>query len=404
MRCSATSRIHSMVAGFVLAVSGCSDSPPDSGAGTPGADGGASGNGAGATAGSGSGATSGTSGGGASGNGAGGGGNVGGNGGSAPGGTGGSTSPDAGAGTGGSGPGTGGAGGTGTAGSGASGGNAGIGGSAGAPPGPTDGDPSKPMVTIPGVPCGVPRVSYTTLPPTVKIGGRDVVVTYPCAHEGAQVTFLFTLHGTLQDAQKIPFTMTSGPFYRHTDSHNLIYVLPKAIGTQWGRSDNGQDLPHLYEVVDWVYTTFGQKFNIRSMWAQGGSWGAAYLSSTFACDPRFQDRLRGVRLIVGGGCPRCSDRLSCIVAQQELEIGGGMAMTPDQRNAAADRANITPYATMHGCSAKMGPTDVGNTKHWSWPGCNAGFVHSYYLAPGQHADPWDPIAIEKTTLEMKSIE
>ena len=260
------------------------------------------------------------------------------------------------------------------------------------------------MVSIPGVKCGVPQVSYATLPPTVKIGNRDVVVTYPCAHEGAQVTFLFTLHGTLQDAQKIPFTMTSGPFYRLTDSHNLIYVLPKAIGTQWGNGDNGQDLPHLYEVFDWVYATFGTKFNIRSMWAQGGSWGAAYLSSTFACDPKFESKLRGVRMVVGGGCPRCSNRLACIVAQQELEKNGGTAMTPEQRNAVSDAANIAPYATMHGCGAKMGPTDVGNTKYWSWPNCNAGFVHSYYLAPGQHADPWDPIAIEKTTQEMKSIE
>jgi hypothetical protein len=273
-----------------------------------------------------------------------------------------------------------------------------------APTGPEDGDPAKPMVAIPGVPCGVPRVSYGMNPPTVKIGNRDVVVTYPCAHEGARVTFLFTLHGTLSEAQKIAFTMTSGPFYKLTDSHNLIYVLPKAIGTQWGREDNGADKPHLYEVVDWVYANFGTKFEIRSMWAQGGSWGAAYLSSTFACDARFQDKLKGVRLIVGGGCPSCSNRLACIVAQQELEKGGGNPMTPEQRNALADAANITPYATTHGCDAKTGPTDVGNTKYWSWPNCDSGFVHSYYLAPGQHADPWDPIAIEKTTVEMKSIE
>jgi hypothetical protein len=407
MRRSTALRISSTVAILAFAFGGCSDSPPESG-GPAAPNGGASGNGSGATGGA---ATGGTGVSGANGNGAGGsgtggsgaGGNSsGGNGGSSAGGASGTTSTDAGAGMGGSGAGGTGAGGT--AGGAATGGAAGMGGTAGSPSGPADGDPSKPMVSIPGVPCGVPRVSYSMLPPTVKIGGRDVVVTYPCAHEGAQVTFLFTLHGTLQDAQKIPFTMTSGPFYRYTDSHNLIYVLPKAIGTQWGRSDNGQDLPHLYEVVDWVYATFGQKFNIRSMWAQGGSWGAAYLSSTFACDPKFESRLRGVRMVVGGGCPRCSDRLACIVAQQELEIGGGMAMTPDARNAAADRANITTYATAHGCGAKMGPTDVGNTKYWSWRGCRPGFVHSYYLAPGQHADPWDPVAIEKTTVEMKSIE
>jgi hypothetical protein len=274
--------------------------------------------------------------------------------------------------------------------------------SPGPSPGPADGDPSKPKVSIEGVPCGPP--AGRGMPPTVKIGGRDVVVVYPCAHEGASVTFLFTLHGTLQEAQKFSFTLNAGPFHRLADSHNVIYVLPKAIGTQWGRSDNGADLPHLFEVIDWVYATFGTKFNIRSMWAQGGSWGAAYLSSTLACDPRLMQRLKGVRLIVGGGCPRCSDRLSCIVAQQELEIGGGMMMTPEAREMAADRAAITTYATSKGCKAKMGPVDVGNSKHWVWPGCNPGWVYSYYLGPGEHAAPWDPVVIEKTMLEMKSIE
>jgi hypothetical protein len=407
MRRFAVWALNSVLAITVLAFTGCSDSPSDSDNGAPLA--GASGTGSGATAGTGATVGSGgSSSGGSGGNGTGG--SSAGGSGTGGSGTGGSSVGGSGAGggarggTGGSGIGGSGTGGSGTGG--ASGAGAGgSGGTAGSPPnGPADGDPSKPMVSIPGVPCGVPMVSYSRLPPTVKIGGRDVVVTYPCAHEGAQVTFLFTLHGTLQDAQKIPFTMTSGPFYRLTDSHNIIYVLPKAIGTQWGRSDNGQDLPHLYEVVDWVYTTFGQKFNIRSMWAQGGSWGAAYLSSTFACDAKFESRLKGVRMVVGGGCPRCSDRLACIVAQQELEIGGGMQMTPDARNAAADRANIATFATGHGCKAKMGPTDVGNTKYWSWPDCRPGFVHSYYLAPGQHADPWDPVAIEKTTQEMKSIE
>jgi len=270
--------------------------------------------------------------------------------------------------------------------------------------GPVDGDPSKPMVSIPGVPCGAGKGGFGAAPPTVKIGGRDVVVFYPCAHEGAAVTFLFTLHGTLQEAQKVSFTLNAGPFHTLADSHNIIYVLPKAVGTQWGREDNGTDLPHIHEVIDWVYTTFGEKFDIRSMWAQGGSWGAFYLSSTLACDAKLEKRLRGVRLIVGGGCPSCSNRLSCIVAQQELEKGMGMMMTPEQRETVSNASGISPFATQHGCSAKMGPTDVGNTKYWSWPECDKGWVHSYYLAPGQHADPWDPIAIKKTADEMKSIE
>jgi hypothetical protein len=270
------------------------------------------------------------------------------------------------------------------------------------PDGPVDGDPTKPMVSVPDLPCGAPAGRAT--PATVKIGGRDVVIVYPCAHEGASVTFLFTLHGTLQEAQKVSFTLNAGPFHRLADSHNLIYALPKAVGTQWGREDNGTDLPHIMEVIDWVYTTFGSKFRIRSMWAQGGSWGSFYLNSTLACDERLKDRLKGVRMVVGGGCPRCSDRLSCIVGQQELELGMGMALTPEQREMAADRAAITSFATSKGCKGKMGPTDVGNTKYWAWPGCNPSWVYSYYLAPGEHAAAWDPIAIERTLQEMKSIE
>ena len=270
------------------------------------------------------------------------------------------------------------------------------------PSGPVDGDPGAPMVSVPGLNCGAP--TGRGVPPTVKIGGRDVVVVYPCAREGASVTFLFVLHGTLQEAQKFSFTLNAGPYHRLADSHNVIYVLPKAVGTQWGREDNGTDLPHLMEVVDWVYTTFGEKFKIRSMWAQGGSWGAFYLSNTFACDPRLEERLKGVRMVVGGGCPRCSNRLSCIVAQQELELGMGMMMTPAAREMAVDRANIATYATSKGCQGKMGPMDVGNTKHWVFPGCNPGWVYSYYMGPGEHAAPWDMPSVTKSMEEMKSIE
>jgi hypothetical protein len=269
--------------------------------------------------------------------------------------------------------------------------------------GPLDGDPSKPMVEIPGVKCGVPAAGFGGTPATVKITNRDVVVAYPCAHEGAAVTFFLFLHGTLQEAQKVSFTMNAFAIHKLVDSHNVIVVVPKAIGTQWGNGDMGQDLPHLYEVIDWVYATFGQKFNIRSMWSQGGSWGAAYLAN-FACDPKLQDRLRGIQLVVGGGCPRCSDRLSCVVAQQELQLGNGMALTPEQRQMSAMAAMIDPYATKHGCGAMMGPMDVGNTKAWDWPNCSKGWVHSYYMGPGQHADTWDAAAVLRMTEQMKATE
>jgi len=269
--------------------------------------------------------------------------------------------------------------------------------------GPLDGDASKPMVDIPGLKCGPLAGGFGAAPQTTKITGRDVVIGYPCAHEGAAVTFFLFIHGTLQEAQKVSFTMNAFAIHKLLDSHNVILAVPKAIGTQWGREDMGQDLPHLYEVIDWVYANFGTKFNIRSMWAQGGSWGAAYLS-TFACDPKLQDRLRGIQLIVGGGCPSCSSRLSCTVGQQELEKGGGMAIPDAMKEMFADRSNIAPYAMQHGCDAKMGPTMVGNTKYWAWPDCDKGWAHSYYMAPGNHADAWDAAAVLKMTEEMKGTE
>jgi hypothetical protein len=270
--------------------------------------------------------------------------------------------------------------------------------------GDIDGDPSKPMVAIEGIPCGAPRLGFGSTPPSVKITDRDVVVSYPCAHEGAAVTFFLFIHGTLQDAQKVFFTMNAFPIHQFVDSHNVIVVVPKAVGTQWGNGDGGADLPHLYDVVDWVYEKFGEKFDLRSMWASGGSWGAFYLSSTFACDPRFEDKLRGVRMVVGSPCPACSDRLACIVAEQELEEGGGMPLSPDQQEMKSS-SNIDRFATPHGCDAKMKMPDLGPVRHWTWPNCDPGFAHSYYLGPGQHADPWnDPTAMMHMVEEIKSIE
>ena len=272
--------------------------------------------------------------------------------------------------------------------------------------GPLDGDPAKPMVAIDGIPCGAPRsAGFGAAPPSVKITNRDVVVSYPCAHEGAAVTFFLFIHGTLQEEQKVGFTMNAFPVHNFVDSHNFIVVVPKAVGTQWGNGDNGADAPHLAEVVDWVYAQFGEKFNIRSMWASGGSWGAAYLGSTFACDPKYESRLRGVRMVVGGGCPRCSNRLSCIVAQQELELGMGEMLTDEEKEMATVRANIDPYATMHGCDAKTGPVSLGPVRAWTWANCDPGWVHSYYLGPGQHADAWnDPTSMMHMIEEIKSTE
>jgi hypothetical protein len=188
------------------------------------------------------------------------------------------------------------------------------------------------------------------------------------------------------------------------DSHNLIVVAPQAVGTQWGNGDNGVDLPHLHEVVDWVYATFKDKFDIRSMWAHGGSWGAFYLS-TFACDDMLKDRLNGVYMVVGGGCPRCSDRLSCVVIQQEQEKAGmGMMLSPEMKEMLVDQAMIAPYAKQHGCDAKMGPTPLNADTIWNFPNCDKGWYHSYILGPGQHADKLDQNTVIELTNQMKMTE
>jgi hypothetical protein len=272
--------------------------------------------------------------------------------------------------------------------------------------GPEDGDPSKPMVSIDGVKCGPANIMALQ---SVKITNRDVYIAYPCAHEGAPVTFFLFLHGTVPGSglQQAMFTMGAWPIHTLVDSHNIIVVTPTTAATttyQWGNQDNGQDLPHLYEVVDWVYTTFGSKFDIRSMWAQGGSWGAFYLWSTFACDAKFKDRLKGVQMAVGPGCPGCSDRLSCIVAQEELEKGGGNPVSDDQKEQLSSGAQIENYANMHGCDPKGPMTDLGNAKSWEWANCDKGWTHSYILGPGQHADAWDPVVVKKTTEDIKATE
>jgi hypothetical protein len=110
-------------------------------------------------------------------------------------------------------------------------------------------------------------------------------------------------------------------------------------------------------------------------------------------------------MVVGGGCPSCSNRLACIVAQQELELGDGMTLSADAQEMAVSNANIDMYATAHGCDAKTGPTSLGPVRAWTWANCDPGFAHSYYLGAGAHADRWDdPTALMHMVAEIKSIE
>jgi pimeloyl-ACP methyl ester carboxylesterase len=172
------------------------------------------------------------------------------------------------------------------------------------PAGPDDGDPSAPVIATPNLACGPGRVLGTGAP-NVMIGGR-VFAAYPCnKHKGARVTFILNLHGTMETEDLKLYQI--GYFSAHTlvDSHNLIMIAPKAVGSQWGNGDNG-DQPHLMDVIAWTYDTF-KDFDIRAMWVGGHSWGASF-TARFGCLPALADEVKGLILMSGGGTATCQAR------------------------------------------------------------------------------------------------
>jgi pimeloyl-ACP methyl ester carboxylesterase len=206
----------------------------------------------------------------------------------------------------------------------------------------------------------------------VMVGGRGVHVAYPCnKHKGAPATFFLNLHGTMpNEAQKL---YQVGYFSGHTlvDSHNLIMVAPKAVGSQWGREDGGADIPHLLEVIEWVYANF-KDFDIRSMWVGGHSWGGGFTAS-FGCRPEIADKVKGLVLMSGGGVSSaaCASKVAMIITTAE----GDGRMPADQ----------TMLATSHGCGPAKNEMILMNN-HTSWPMCQPGFVHAnYYMLGKEHA-------------------
>jgi hypothetical protein len=246
--------------------------------------------------------------------------------------------------------------------------------------GMVDGDPSAPVVSVPGVTCGKAR-GFGIGMPNVKITDRDVYVSYPCnKHEGASMTFLLLLHGTMPTEEQKLYIVGYFGASSYLDDHNLIIAAPKAIGSQWGNSDNGQDLPHLYDVVNYVYTNFA-KYNIKSMWVDGHSWGGIY-AKQFVCDSMLQDKVKGVIDMSGGAsAPKCADRISQIHTIGEMELMGKPDSTafPNQSTA----------ATGHHCDmALAGPEMIAtNARYYHHPNCPATWVHSDYVNIGKaHAD------------------
>jgi len=247
--------------------------------------------------------------------------------------------------------------------------------------GPEDGDPAKPVVSLSDVPCrdgagggfGFPSAN-------LKVDDRDVILDYPCnKHEGAPVTFILNLHGTTPVAQHF---YQEGYFsaYQFATSHNLIIATPSSVVEQWGNGDNGADEPYLMHVIDYVYSHFGDKFQIKAMWVGGHSWGAFY-ASTFVCKDYIADKVKGVIIMSGSpNPPACSDRISVIDTNAEMDIGPPL----EQGN----------WPTTHGCDASMMQT-LGNNTETFWPNCDPGYVHANYLMLGKmHADFMDKEVVQ----------
>lgn len=272
--------------------------------------------------------------------------------------------------------------------------------------GPKNGDPSKPMVELAEVPCrteaelsGQSRAMINA-----TIDGRELIIDYPCGkHEGAQMTVILNLHGTL--ALGAPFTYQRSYFavYRLASSHNLIVIHPQsrstyAAGAQWGNEDNGTDTPHLNAVMTWVYDKFS-KFNIRSTWIAGHSWGAAFAEGAYdvvkpgyVCNEMFKDKFKGVIGLSYIGKPPCADRVSMIGTQGEQET--------------FERLDQSDVAAAHGCDLPMkGPEMVGNNERRYFDGCDPGWVHEDWRMLGKgHIDSLDREVLESIIGSVKGTE
>jgi hypothetical protein len=279
------------------------------------------------------------------------------------------------------------------------------------PSGPLDGDPAKPVVSIPEVPCGPGRAAFGQS--NLKIGGRDVILTYPCEkREGAHVTFILNLHGTTPEAQRF-YSHSYFAAYRLATSHNLIVLEPKSRVDQWGNQMRydpmaaAEDRPHLLEAVTWVYEKFS-KFNITGMWVAGHSWGSFYAKG-FVCDEAIADKVKGVigqsggTGLPGGGISRsvpdlkvranCQDFISQIhtAGDQDSVVGN-----PDQ----------TAAATKHGCDAKAPAKDLGgNQMMEEWPNCDPGWVHENILMGAHmHTTAINPEVVKHIVERVKATE
>ena len=276
--------------------------------------------------------------------------------------------------------------------------------------GPDDGDPSKPTVTLPDVPCSMGAgAGFGTA--NLKVGERDVILTYPCGkHEGANMSFILLLHGTMATENIKFYTHSYFAAYSLASTHNLIIAEPKSLASQWGNTmenpDASKDKQHLLDVIDYVYTNLG-KFNINSLWVAGHSWGAFY-AKQFICDTTIMDKARGVIGMSGGtGLPgpgfgasgnltptkNCADYISQIHTVGDMDMVNGL---PDQ----------TKAATAHGCAAKVGPTDIGKMQMLDeWPNCQPGWVHEdFTMGSHTHTTAINPEVVKQIVEKVKAAD
>jgi len=255
-----------------------------------------------------------------------------------------------------------------------------------APAGPDDGDPGKPVVAIDGVACRDPAARAAFGRANFMFDGRDMIVDYPCnKHEGAPMTFILNLHGTTPVAQHF-YQWGYFAAWKHVASHNLIIVTPSSVVTQWGNGDNGVDDPHLMKTIDWVYQTFGPKFDIRAMWVGGHSWGSAFTAS-FGCKEQLKDKVKGLILMSGARMPACASRVAILNSAANLAADG--SVRPE------GLLNQMANATAHGCDAQMMRAVDMNNDETYWPNCDPGYVHANYLMKTkQHATSMDPSVVK----------
>ena len=272
--------------------------------------------------------------------------------------------------------------------------------------GPLNGDPTKPVVMAEGVACrmaGAGGGSFGGLgSPNATVGGRDMIVDYPCGkREGAHMTIVLNLHGTLIGGA--PWQYQRGYFsaYRFVDSHNLIVLHPHSVsmapsGAQWGNMDGGADLPHLLAVIDWAYKTFS-KFQIRGLWIGGHSWGAAFAvgragGGPLVCNAAIKDKVKGGIGMSRLSIPSCASSLSLIATRGETENIPFLEQST--------------VAMGHGCTVPVkGPVMLGNNERRYYEGCQPGFVHEDYNMLGKgHTDSMDQEVVKSIVDAIKSTE